>query len=265
MTGCGHVEKVMGRSMPEQLKPAVAAQELGRLDEAAKLYSSAGKENCTSPDVVMGAFQSLEKIDPPAAERMLKEVIEKLPKDNRTTRPMAMVNLSVLCLNSGRIEEAVRLNREALKLRPNDTMTINNLAYSLSLLPSPTPAQMKEALDYASSAVKAARKDASSSMTVGLYLDSLGWVYFRLGRYQDALSALQEANSLVPGNDEISYHVARTYEALKRNVDAYMEMRRAVQIAPKKTAWLKALQEIRAKLTPDEVEQLKSNLTNPDY
>jgi Flp pilus assembly protein TadD len=264
--GCSQIESITGTSQPPQFRKASEAARRGDIDAAVKQYTSAAEAHPDKPEVLEESMKALEKMGRSRdAEAMLNRVLEKLPPTDTSSRPQVLVWLAVVHLNAGRPEEAVRLNREALQLAPNNDMIINNLAYSITLLPELKAEQLKEALELASRAVDIARTTKTTSPVLGVYLDTLGWVYHRMGRYKDALTVLQEAARLMPGHDEISFHLARTYEALNRNLDAYIEIRRAVTISPQKPAWLKALQEIRAKLKPSELDQLRENQTNPDY
>ena len=45
----------------------------------------------------------------------------------------------------------------------------------------------------------------------GYIVDSVGWAYFRLGRYQDAAKTLEQAVLLAPGDPTINEHLGDAY------------------------------------------------------
>ena len=45
----------------------------------------------------------------------------------------------------------------------------------------------------------------------GHIIDSVGWIYFRLGRYDKAIEFLEQASALNPGNAVISDHLGDAY------------------------------------------------------
>ena len=62
----------------------------------------------------------------------------------------------------------------------------------------------------------------------GAYLDSLGWVYFRLARYEEARAPLESAGKLVPEDATILEHMGDLYLALEKPEKARELYRRAV-------------------------------------
>ncbi|UCD57626.1 MAG: tetratricopeptide repeat protein, partial [Candidatus Hydrogenedentota bacterium] len=64
----------------------------------------------------------------------------------------------------------------------------------------------------------------------GRFVDSLGWVYFQLGKHKTALQLLARAAELSPSDAEIRYHLGRAFETLG-NVQA-------ARVEYTKTLWL---------------------------
>ena len=58
----------------------------------------------------------------------------------------------------------------------------------------------RDRLPNAEQAVKIAPKSAAC-------LDSLGWVYYKMGLYKDALQYLNDAEQIAPDNVEIANHI----------------------------------------------------------
>jgi len=77
------------------------------------------------------------------------------------------------------------------------------------------------------------------------YLDSLGWVMYKQGRFQDAVGALEEATRLAPELDSVLWdHLGDSYWRLDRPEEAGQ-------------AWKTAAQIIQKRDTPAEAEHLR--------
>ena len=83
----------------------------------------------------------------------------------------------------------------------------------------------------------------------GAYLDSLGWAYYQLARYEEAREPLETAAVLVPDDPTILEHMGDLYLALADREKAMQLYRRAMD------AGVEDVAELRAKLarleTPD--------------
>jgi tetratricopeptide (TPR) repeat protein len=99
--------------------------------------------------------------------------------------------------------------KRALELRPDQPQVLNYLGYSwvdqgLNLVP---------ALEMIEKAVEAAPND-------GYIVDSLGWAFYRLGRYDEAVEALERAVQLRPNDPEINDHLGDAYWRAGRQLEA---------------------------------------------
>jgi Flp pilus assembly protein TadD len=66
----------------------------------------------------------------------------------------------------------------------------------------------------------------------GYIVDSVGWAYYRLGRYQDAAKTLEEAVLLVPGDPTINEHLGDAYWRTGRKLDAHFQWSHALAFGP---------------------------------
>ena len=59
----------------------------------------------------------------------------------------------------------------------------------------------------------------------GYYIDSLGWVYFQQGNYDNAVNSLEKAFSLIPGGDPtVAEHLGDVYLKInkyKKSLEMY--------------------------------------------
>ena len=58
----------------------------------------------------------------------------------------------------------------------------------------------------------------------GMIIDSLGWAYYRLGRYDDAVRELEKAVELKPGDPVINDHLGDAYWKVGRKLEAQVPM-----------------------------------------
>ena len=123
--------------------------------------------------------------------------------------------------------------RAALALRPDQPQVLNYLGYSL--------VERGEKLDEALTMIETA---AAARPDSGAIVDSLGWVYFKLGRYADAVVELERAAALEPVDPTINDHLGDAYWAVGRKVEARFQWQRALSFDPAE----KDARRIRAKL-----------------
>ncbi|HQZ13820.1 MAG TPA: tetratricopeptide repeat protein [Devosia sp.] len=99
--------------------------------------------------------------------------------------------------------------QKALALRPDQPQVLNYLGYSwvdqgINLGP---------ALDMIEKAVAASPDD-------GYIIDSLGWAFFRMGRFDEAVEALEKAVQLRSNDPEINDHLGDAYWRAGRTLEA---------------------------------------------
>ncbi len=99
--------------------------------------------------------------------------------------------------------------RLALKLNPDHPSVLNYLGYSLI----DRGKNLDEALAMVKKAVEGRPND-------GYIVDSLGWAYYRLGRYDDAVKQLERAVELRPEDPVINDHLGDAYWQVGRRLEA---------------------------------------------
>ena len=111
--------------------------------------------------------------------------------------------------------------RKALSLNPNQPQVLNYLGYSLIEKNS----NLDEALDMIERAVK-------ESPDSGYIVDSLGWGYYKLGRYEKAVPNLERAAELMPVDPIVNDHLGDVYWMVGRKTEAGFQWRRALSFDP---------------------------------
>ncbi|HHH89102.1 MAG TPA: tetratricopeptide repeat protein, partial [Aliiroseovarius sp.] len=113
---------------------------------------------------------------------------------------------------------------KALELKPDQPSVLNYLGYSWV----EQQRNLDQALDMINRAVEARPED-------GYIVDSLGWVYYRLGRYDEALSVMERAVELVPVDPVLNDHLGDVYWAVGRRLEAEFQWRRALSFITEDT------------------------------
>ena len=122
---------------------------------------------------------------------------------------------------SGRWDEAEADFRAALDLSPDQPNVLNYLGYSLV----EQNRNLDEALNMIQRAV-AARPDS------GYIVDSLGWVFYRLGRFEEAVAPMERAVELLPNDSIVNDHLGDVYWMVGRFREAEFQWSRALSFDP---------------------------------
>ena len=101
---------------------------------------------------------------------------------------------------------------EALDLNPNQPQVLNYLGYSWV----DKGMNLNRALGMVQKAVTLSPND-------GFIIDSLGWAYYRLGRFADAVTELERAAQLQPNDPVINDHLGDAYWQVGRKLEAHFQ------------------------------------------
>lgn len=108
---------------------------------------------------------------------------------------------------------------KALKYNADNAVVLNNFAYHLSV----TGKSLKQALTMSQRATTLSPNNAT-------YLDTLAWVYYKLGRYEEAKKVMQQAMSFDNENSaELALHYGDILEALGSTFLAQTYWRKALE------------------------------------
>ena len=111
--------------------------------------------------------------------------------------------------------------RRVLEFVPDEPQVLNYLGYSL--------VEQRSNLDEALEMIERAVEGDPES---GYITDSLGWAYYRLGRYEDAVPVMERAVELLPSDPILNDHLGDVYWAVGREREARFQWRRALSFAP---------------------------------
>ena len=211
--GGGAIPSVMGFAGAHLPADSVATV----IRELIKKVPSDSRESLVLHNLL--ATQLLEMNQATEVLATVEHVLAKAPP-NSSERLAAMLARQQALLASGQVDAALAALEEIVRINPDNALVLNNLAYLL-VDSGNRPA---EALPYAERARELAGSDPS-------VLDTVGWVYMRNGRHEQAEAALKEALAQNPFSAIANYHLGLLYQAMGRNPAARIALQRALEYA----------------------------------
>ncbi|MCL5267769.1 MAG: tetratricopeptide repeat protein [Bacteroidetes bacterium] len=154
------------------------------------------------------------------AVKPLKEAVSLKPTDMDALSTLALVYESL-----NRYDDAYRIYETALKVDGKNSLILNNYAYSLS----ERGLHLHKALEMARLAVDL---DPSNSA----YLDTMGWVYYKLADYKRAEMYVEKALSMRKPSDgspaTLEEHLGDIYAKMGKEKQAVEHWKKALQLDP---------------------------------
>jgi len=108
--------------------------------------------------------------------------------------------------------------RDALRIEPDNARALNFLGY----LMADHDRRLPEAMELI-------RRALAAEPDNGAFVDSMGWVLFRLGRYDDARVQLERAVDLTGGDPTVREHLGDAYRKLRQPDRAHEQYRLAAE------------------------------------
>jgi Flp pilus assembly protein TadD len=128
--------------------------------------------------------------------------------------------------------------KKALELFPDQPLVLNYLGYSWV----DQGVNLDEAFKMLRRAVDLRSRD-------GYIVDSLGWAYYRLGRYDEAVKELEKAIDLKPSDPVINDHLGDAYWRVGRKLEAQFQWNHARDLSPDPDDLPKILDKIKMGLS----------------
>ncbi len=125
--------------------------------------------------------------------------------------------------------------KKALELFPDQPLVLNYLGYSW--------VDQGVNLD---DAFKMLRRAVDLRARDGYVVDSLGWAYYRLGRYDEAVRELEKAIDLKPSDPVINDHLGDAYWRIGRKLEAQFQWNHARDLNPDPDELPKILEKIKS-------------------
>ena len=187
-------------------------QSVGEWEQAKAIYRKAMVSHPGSPRSYARIAQML------MAENNSAEAVKVLTQGVEQTQRNGdlLFRLAGALEANGQIEAAISVYEEVNSRYPKSLLTVNNLAMLLASHPEP-PERLSRALALA----EPFRKSSSAALR-----DTLGWVHFQRGEYQQAIEVLEDAVAINGELLEVQYHLALAYRNAGRVEDARVALER---------------------------------------
>ncbi len=153
--------------------------------------------------------------------------------------PQLFFEYGLLLERSGKTKQAMTTMQKVLKLQSNHPEALNFIGYTWA----DNNIHLDQALQYIQQAI-ALKPDN------GYIMDSLGWVYYRLGKLDKAAVHLERSIELQPGDPHIYDHLGDVYRAQKnysKALDIYSKAYQMFKSRKKKSAVKKKINALRKK------------------
>lgn len=131
----------------------------------------------------------------------------------------ALSNLPVVYETLGRYQKSDSLYEIAIRRLPENDLLLNNYSYSLS----ERDLRMQDALKMATRAIEAQPDNAA-------YLDTIGWIYYKLGRYEEAEKYIKKSVEMRDGSAVVLEHLGDVYAALGKVQQAQKYWQQAYEL-----------------------------------
>ncbi len=129
--------------------------------------------------------------------------------------------------------------RKALELFPDQPQVLNYLGYSWVDMNM----NLEEGLEMIRRAVELRPSD-------GYIVDSLGWAYYRLNRFEEAVTELERAVSLKPDDPILNDHLGDAYWRVGRRLEATFQWSHARDMKPEPDVLAKVVEKLAKGLPP---------------
>ncbi|HES58972.1 MAG TPA: tetratricopeptide repeat protein, partial [Caldithrix sp.] len=130
-------------------------------------------------------------------------------------------SLAVVYENLNQFEKSDSLYEAAIQQFPDDALLLNNYSYSLS--------ERGIRLDEALTMVKKALQISPDN---GAYLDTIGWIYYKLKNYLEAEKYIKQAIEVRENSSVVFEHLGDVYYELKQYNLARENWRKALDLQP---------------------------------
>ncbi len=191
-------------------------QRLGELDEAIAALSLLLKKEQGSADLY--AYLAALWEEKGEFSRALQVYQQGMLAFEGNTK--LMFRRGMLLERMGMSAEAQVAVSELLAVDPNHAEGLNFLAYTYA----EAGIRLEEALSLVEKALEVKEE--------GHILDTLGWVYFRMGRFEEARDALERAVALLPSDPVVLEHLGDAFRALEQPIRAAEFYRKALEAKP---------------------------------
>jgi tetratricopeptide (TPR) repeat protein len=160
-----------------------------------------------------GIYLSENKTDQAVAQ--YQSALETNPKQTR-----AHMVLGTIFDSQKKYDESERHYRAALDINPGFAPAANNLAFVL--------ADQNNSLDEALGFARMAKEKLPADPNV---MDTLGWVYYKKGLYDSAISEFSDSLEKIPDNAVVNFHLGMAFYKKGDRDNAKLQLEKALSLS----------------------------------
>jgi tetratricopeptide (TPR) repeat protein len=188
-------------------------EDIASVLQSVSVLDKLGESTPNDPDlfVYIGVLNNYAKIYPAAIaafEKAEKLASESADPEHELT-PAFYFWFGSACERIGQIDRAEDLFLKSLELDPDNAQTHNYLAYMWA----EKGLKLDQALQHVR---KALDKEPDSAE----FIDTLGWIYYMQGKYEEAARELRRAHDLMPDDPTVKEHMGDVLDKLGRPKEA---------------------------------------------
>jgi len=204
-----------------QLEIGINLNQMDKVDESIaslnKLVSE-DPDDLSTVSALSRIYSQHEKYLP--AANLLNEAIPRIASINRTHWSL-FYRRGIAFERTDQWAKAEADFRKALELSPNQADVLNYLGYSWI----DKGTNLKEGLEMIHKAVEIRPNS-------GFIIDSLGWAFYRLERYEEAVVELETAIKYMPTDPVLNDHLGDAYWKVGRKLEATFQWKHALSSKP---------------------------------
>lgn len=200
-----------------------------RLDEAMQILEdniATGAIRNAELYIMLAALHQQQGRDD-LSKKALLQGLEAFPDDENL-----LYEYGLFLENSGDHNAALQIMEKIIELKPDNAAALNFVGYSWA----DKKVNLDKALEYIQRAIELKPEN-------GYIHDSLGWIYYRLGKMEQAVKELEAAAKLSPNDSAILEHLGDVYLESGRGRQALDTYRKAVRFSTEDPAEKARLQE----------------------
>ena len=211
--------KQVGESSRFFLRASIQAsllyQELGQLDTAIGYIKRIIEKHPNDPDLYLYAGLFYEE------KGSFEDSAQALREGLRLNQKNVQLNfrLGVIYDKLGEKKQSIEQMKKVIRLDPKNVNALNYLGF--------TYAEMNTNLDEAEQLIRTALENKPDD---GYITDSLGWIYFKKGKFDQAAIYLEKAIRLVPDDPTILEHLGDVYLKLNQTQKALEFYKRSLSM-----------------------------------
>lgn len=204
-----------------RIRMATSLDRLGETDEAMAILRAMADERPTRTDALVSLADMLR------FDRRWEEAVVEYDRAIDRLRMVTEADWQLLYSRGIALERSKKWVQaeadflRALELQPDEALILNYLGYSW--------VERGENLDRARGMIE---KAVDLRPRDGYIVDSLGWVLFQLGDFDEAVRQLERAVSLRPADPVINEHLGDAYWRVGRRLEAKFQWQRALIFEP---------------------------------